>query len=123
MGMQNMFKQVVNILIKNRIIPDEDSLVKSRIKPQYLSKKRSWCFSTIFVIFGDEEELERVHRQLFKIRVQKLSTRPSINFLNEKVVALEVFNSAKKKLTKELERFAGFEIKDVVEIEIKGAQV
>ena len=38
-------------------------------------------------------------------------------------MALEVFNSAKKKLTKELERFPGFEIKDVVEIEIKGAQV
>jgi hypothetical protein len=51
--MQSMFKQVVAYLIRSRIIPDENSLVKSRIKPQYLSKKRSWSFSTIFVIFGN----------------------------------------------------------------------
>lgn len=51
--MQTLFKNVVAILIKNKIIPAEDSLVKSRIKPQYLSKKRSWSFSTIFVIFGN----------------------------------------------------------------------
>jgi hypothetical protein len=100
--MQNMFKKVVRILIKNRIIPDEETLVKSRIKPQYLSKKRSWSFSTIFVIFGNEDELERCYRELSRIRIQRLSTRPSINFLNEKVIALEVFNSAKKAMSDEL---------------------
>lgn len=88
--------------------------MKSRIKPQYLSKKRIWSFSTIFVIFGDEEELERAYKQLFRIRVQRLNIRPSINFLNEKVVALEVFNSAKKRLTSELARFPQLEIKDVI---------
>ena len=51
--MQALFKDVLSFLLKNRIIPHEDSLVKSRIKPQYLSKKRSWSFSTIFVIFGN----------------------------------------------------------------------
>lgn len=53
MRMQALFKDVLSFLLKNRIIPHEDSLVKSRIKPQYLSKKRSWSFSTIFVIFGN----------------------------------------------------------------------
>lgn len=100
MRMQALFKEALSFLLRNRIIPHEDSLVKSRIKPQYLAKKRSWSFSTIFVIFGNEQELERCYKQFTRLRIQRLSTKPSINFLNEKVVALEVFNSAKEKLAK-----------------------
>ena len=88
MQMQSLFKNVLSFLIKHRIVPHEDSLVKSRIKPQFLSKKRSWTFSTIFVIFGNEEELDKCYKQFSRMRIQRLSTKPSINFLNEKVVAL-----------------------------------
>lgn len=100
MRMQALFKDALSFLLRNRIIPHEDSLVKSRIKPQYLAKKRSWSFSTIFVIFGNEQELEKCYKQFSRLRIQRLSTKPSINFLNEKVVALEVFNSAKEKLAR-----------------------
>jgi hypothetical protein len=55
--MQIMFKKVVDILMKEKVIPHSDSLVKSRISPKYLSRKRSWTFTTIFVIFGNEMEL------------------------------------------------------------------
>lgn len=98
--MQSIFKRVIQILIRHKIIPDENALVKSRIKPQYLSKKRSWSFSTIFVIFGSDKELERAGIQLSHLNVQRLHTHPSINFLNEKVVALEVFNHAKDRLNR-----------------------
>jgi len=37
---------------------------------------------------------------MVKIGVQRLSTHPSINFLNEKVQAMDFFNSAKLKLTR-----------------------
>jgi hypothetical protein len=36
---------------------------------------------------------------------------------------LEIFNSGKTKLVKELERFPGYEIKDVKEVEIRGVEV
>jgi hypothetical protein len=53
--MKWLFRRAVHLLIKNKVIPDEERLVKSKIKPQYLNKKRKWSFSTIFVIFGSEE--------------------------------------------------------------------
>lgn len=49
---KQLFDRVIHILMKNKIIPDEDSLVKSKVKPQYQSKKRRWVFSTIFVVIG-----------------------------------------------------------------------
>jgi hypothetical protein len=79
---QKIFYKVVDILLKNKIIPDQSSLVKSKIKPQYQSKKRSWVFSTIFVVLGTQKELERAFKHLSRIGVQRLQTKPSINFLN-----------------------------------------
>ena len=79
---KNIYEHVVKILIKNKIIPREDNLVKTKIKPQYQSRKRTWVFSTIFVILGNQRELELTQNQLIKLGVQKLNTRPAINFLN-----------------------------------------
>ena len=52
------------------------------------------------MIFGSEKELERAGLQLSHLKVQRLHTHPSINFLNEKVIALEVFNQAKDRLNR-----------------------
>ena len=54
---KKLFEKVVSILTKSKIIPREEALVKTRVKPQYQSKKRSWTFSTIFMIIGSEREL------------------------------------------------------------------
>ncbi len=86
--MKRAFGRVVAILKKYKVIPSEASLVKSKIKPQYLSKKRKWAFSTIFVIMGGEEELRKCQAQFIPLGIQKLNAKPSINFLNEKVRAL-----------------------------------
>ena len=109
------------LCIRKNLIPDKDSLVQSRIKPQYLSKKRSWSFSIIFVVVG--EDIEEEVRQLSKLGIKKLNTRPSINFLNEKLLALQVFNTAKSRLNRKLHLFPDFEIKYVSEVEIKGYEV
>lgn len=53
--MNKMIEKVVVILKKYRIIPHEGTLIKSKIKPQYLNKKRKWTFSTIFVILGNHQ--------------------------------------------------------------------
>lgn len=95
---KKVFDKVISILTKNNIIPNEGSLVKSKIKPQYQSKKRRWFFSTIFVVLGTQKELELTFKQLTQIGVQRLQARPSINFLNEKLLAMELFNSAKAQL-------------------------
>lgn len=42
--------------------------------------------------------------------IHKLNAQPSINFLNEKVRALELFAKAKAQLDNELKRFPNFEI-------------
>lgn len=73
---------VIRILKKNKVIPHSNSLVQSKIKPQYLSKKRKWSFSMIFVIFGNQNELTRCSSELYKYGIQRLVTKPSINFLN-----------------------------------------
>lgn len=121
--MRRVFERVVRLLLRAGVIPDESTLVQSKIKPQYLSKKRSWQFSTIFAIFGSSPELERCRSDLGRLGIQRLSTKPSINFLNEKIVALEVFNSARSRLLRELAVLGDFEIKEVAEIEIKGVEV
>lgn len=51
--MNSLFDQVISILKKHHIIPHQNGLVKSKIKPKYLIKKRMWSFSTIFVIIGN----------------------------------------------------------------------
>lgn len=79
---RKVFEKVVSILIHNKMIPDEGSLVKSKIKPQYQSKKRSWLFSTIFVVLGTQKELDKAFKDLSRIGVQRLQTKPTINFLN-----------------------------------------
>jgi hypothetical protein len=121
--MKRMFERVVKLLLRAGVIPDESTLVQSKIKPQYLSKKRSWQFSTIFALFGSSGELERCRSDLSRLGIQRLSTKPTINFLNEKIIALEVFNSARSRLLKELGAMGDFEIKEVAEIEIKGVEV
>jgi len=50
--MIQIYEKIVKILKKYQLIPDEDSLVKTKIKPQFLTKKRKWSFSIIFVIGG-----------------------------------------------------------------------
>ena len=45
---------------------------------------------------------------------------PEIKFLQEKSEALKVFNSAKEKIEKTLEKIGNFEIKKVKNIEIQG---
>jgi hypothetical protein len=52
MKMVRIFEKVIRILKKNKVIPDEKRLIQTKIKPQYLSKKRSWSFSNIFLIYG-----------------------------------------------------------------------
>ena len=59
--MQALITRVVKTLESSKLIPDKDSLVKSKTKPQYLSKKRQWSFSTIFVILGTEKEIKQAH--------------------------------------------------------------
>lgn len=93
-----MIEKVVFILKKYKVIPHERGLVKSKIKPQYLSKKRKWSFSTMFVVLGKYEELKKAYSYFIRMGIQKLNAKPSINFLNEKVKALELFASAKAKL-------------------------
>jgi hypothetical protein len=53
--MNEMIERVVFVLKKFKVIPHERSLVKSKIKPQYQSKKRKWSFSTMFVVLGQPE--------------------------------------------------------------------
>ncbi len=55
-------------------------------------------FSTIFMVMGNAKELERVQGSLVRAGVQRLQTKPSMNFLNEKLLAMELFNSVKMKL-------------------------
>jgi hypothetical protein len=105
---KNIYEHVLKILIKNKIIPAENSLVKTKIKPHYQSRKRTWVFSTIFVILGNQRELELAQNQLAKLGVQKLSTRPAINFLNEKLESIEIFNSAKERLSKKLQTLGDY---------------
>lgn len=121
--MTKIYEKVLKILKRFQLIPDEDSLVKTKIKPQFLSKKRRWSFSIIFVVGGEEDELTRCYRELIKVGIQKLSTHPSINFLHEKVQAMEVFNSAKLKLIRQLKRFPSLKIKEVEKIEITGIKI
>ena len=109
--MNVLFDKVVGILKKHHIIPHQNGLVKSKIKPKYLIKKRMWSFPTIFVIYGNSNELEKCNKELTRFGIQKLMTKPSINFLNEKILALEIFSSAKVKLERELSRFGTFKIK------------
>ena len=85
---KQLYDFAVKILIQNKMIPQEDQLVKSKIKPQYLSKKRSWLFSIIFAIIGNEKELELTYNKLSRLGIQRLNTNPSINFLNDKIVAI-----------------------------------
>ncbi len=54
MKMVRINEKVIKILKKNNVIPDEKRLIHSKIKPQFLSKKRIWSFSTIFVIYGNK---------------------------------------------------------------------
>lgn len=96
--MNKMIDRVVMILKKYRIIPHEGNLIKTKIKPQYLNKKRKWSFSTIFVVLGTQQELHKCYSTFARLGIQKLSARPSINFLNEKVKALQLFATAKAKL-------------------------
>ena len=98
----------------------EGSLVKSKIKPQFLAKKRQWAFSTIFVVVGSPHELKHCYRQLHPLGIHKLNAKPSIDFLNQKLQAMEIFALAKAALQVELERFPGYEIKEIEEIEIEG---
>ena len=80
--MKELFDRVVFILKKYNVIPHEDSLVKSKTKPQYLSKKRQWSFTTIFVILGNERDLQDCHEQFARLGIQKLNARPSVHYLN-----------------------------------------
>ena len=80
--MNNLINRVVKTLTNYKLIPDENSLVQSKTKPQYLSKKRQWSFSTIFVILGSQKEIKQVHIQFKKYGIQKLNAKPSIHFLN-----------------------------------------
>jgi hypothetical protein len=119
-NMKTLLERVVFILKRYKVIPHEDSLIKSKTKPKYLNKKRQWEFSAIFVILGNEIELSRCYGQLSRLGIQKLSARPSIYFLNEKARALEVFAGAKGKLQETLKKFPGFEIKQIEAIELFG---
>ena len=53
--MKKIFGHAVMVAEKYKIIPNEKSLVQSKIKPQYLSKRRLWSFSTIFVLIGNPQ--------------------------------------------------------------------
>ena len=50
------------------------------------------------MVMGNAKELERVQGSLVRAGVQRLQTKPSMNFLNEKLLAMELFNSVKMKL-------------------------
>ena len=120
LNMQSILARVVRILNRYKLIPHEGSLVNSKIKPQYLSKKRKWSFSAIFVVLGDDRELRKCDLQFRQLGINKLNVRPSIHFLDEKLRALEIFAGAKAKLQKVLRRFPGFEIEEVEEIDFEG---
>ena len=119
-SMQSLLNNVVKILKSYKLIPNEHTLVKSKTKPQYLSKKRQWSFSAIFVVLGNQRQLKEVNREFKKFGIQRLNAQPSINFLNEKMRALEVFAGAKAKLETVLERFPGFRVKQIQLIDFDG---
>jgi hypothetical protein len=52
---KQLYKHAVTLLIKHKVIPDEVRLVKSKIKPQFLNKKRIWSFSIVFAIYGSPQ--------------------------------------------------------------------
>ena len=85
-----------------------------------MTKKRSWAFTTIFAIYGTEEDLDRCYMKLSNMGIERLNTKTSINFLNEKIIALKVFNSAKSRAVKALKRFNDWQITKVEKIDING---
>jgi hypothetical protein len=101
-------ERVVRVLKKHRIIIDDDALVKASIKPEFISKKRKWSFSLVFVIEGGQEEIEGCFKELTRLGVQRLSKHSTINFLNEKTKSMEAFSKAKWALIRELKRFPDF---------------
>lgn len=53
-----------NILKKYGIINNEDLLVKSKFRPQFVGNLRKWLYSTIFAIKGPENTLQKCYNQL-----------------------------------------------------------
>ncbi len=45
---------IINVLKKGNIIPNEQALIESNLKPFYNSKKKMWTFSLIFALVGRE---------------------------------------------------------------------
>ena len=121
--MNGVLDRVISLLVRQRVIPDEESLAKSKTRPKFLSKQKRWSFETIFAGYGRPAEVEKCSKQLARLGVKRLTTKPSISFLNEKMAVLAVFNSAKNRVWEELEHLPSFQIVEVVDIEIEGKEL
>lgn len=43
---------------------------------------RKWSYSVVFALIGQEEDVLRCFRELSKLGVERLSSHPTINYLN-----------------------------------------
>lgn len=92
------YKKITNCLIRHQVVPHETAMIHSSIQMNFISKKRVWEFSRVFVIYADSHQLNRVLHFLEPFKLSTLKERVIMGYLNEKLIAIKAFTDAKTKL-------------------------
>lgn len=54
------YKNVVTCLVKNEIVPHDFSMVHTGVQVNFISKKRMWEFSRVFVVYSHKSKLKQL---------------------------------------------------------------
>ena len=99
---KSRYSAILNLLKEQDILPNEITLVKSKVKSRHLTRTREWEFRVQFGVAVSEVQIHLLEQRASLLGVRKLNTFPEINYLEEKWIALKLFLSAKEDLSRKL---------------------
>lgn len=79
-------------------------MIHTGIHVDFISKKRVWEFSRVFVVYSDNYQLNKVLKYLEPFGLTTLKERLVMGYLNEKLIAIKAFTAAKAKLERFLKK-------------------
>lgn len=111
----------MGVLLREKVIPNEEAMIHSPIQVNFLKQKRKWEFSRIFVIYSHTHDTPRVLHQLNGFGLMDIKSKPLIGYLNEKFVSIIAFTQAKQEVEWYLRSLgSSLEVISVKDIELKG---